>query len=319
MNKIDKKPTSNKFDNTVMCRQLKHIARSNNQKSWATKNTYLRELNKICRDLYNLFQVQKLENIKNIHVKNLIESYIHEGISIAECKKRLSSLRWALSYQNAWLCTKGSKKQCRFTLANKELGLGTKVFHQRYGIDDKRFKQVLSVMAKNDKYHSIALMQYHFGLRSREAVLISQSQLLDAIRTGKLTVKEGAKGGRERKININTKQKAILEKILKKHSEEGYIDNHLFVDKNIKGNVSSTLKGYQCFFYNHQNEMAKTLNPSGEERVTSHTLRRSYATNRLVELRKKHSEKEARKIVISELGHGEQRTELLRCYCGSIL
>ena len=308
-----------KFVCTTLCQQLKHIAKSNNTKSWATKNTYMRELNKICRDLFNQCQVQKLENIKNIQVKNLIESYIDEGVSVAECKKRLSALRWALSYQNAWLNTKGSKKQCRFTLTNKELGLGNKVFHQRFGISAEGFKQILSAMQGNEKYQSMATLQYYFGLRSREAVLVSQSQLLDAIRTGKLTVKEGAKGGRERKININTKQKAILEDILSKHGKLGYTNNYLFVDKGTKGNVSSVLKGYQCYFYNHQYDMPETLNPDEHERTTSHTLRRSYATNRLIQLRKKFDETQARAIVISELGHGEQRTELLKCYCGGVL
>jgi len=318
MNKKDTK-TSDKFEKTVMCRQLKHIARSNNQKSWATKNTYLRELTKVCRDLYNQCQVQKLENIKNIQVKNLVDTYIKDGISIAEIKKRLSALRWALAYQNAWLNTKGSKKQCRFTLTNKELALGNKVFHQRYPIDETTFQKVLTVMNKNEKYHSMALMQYHFGLRARESCFVNKNQLLSAIKNGVLIISEGAKGGRERCINVNKKQKVILQEILEKHNKEGYSNNYLFTNKTIKGNVSSVLKGYQCFYYNHQNEMPKTLNPSGEERVTSHTLRRSYATNRLIELRKSLSEKEAKKIVISELGHGEQRTELIKCYCGSIL
>ena len=51
-----------KFVCTTLCQQLKHIAKSNNTKSWATKNTYMRELNKICRDLFNQCQVKKLEN-----------------------------------------------------------------------------------------------------------------------------------------------------------------------------------------------------------------------------------------------------------------
>ena len=91
------------------------------------------------------------------------------------------------------------------------------------------------------------------------------------------------------------------------------------MDKGTKGNVSSVLKGYQCYFYNHQHKMPETLNPDEHERTTSHTLRRSYATNRLIQLRKKFDEKQARAIVIAELGHGEQRTELLKCYCGGVL
>ena len=311
-----------KFLNTVMCNQLKRIAKSNNQKSWSTKRTYMAELNKICRDLFNRCQVKKLENIKNIQVKNLVEEYIDNGISTAEVKKRLSALRWALNFQNAWLNTKGTKKRCRFTLSNKELGLGNKEFKQRYGIDGNAFKQVLLIMERSSKaidFKSMAILQYYFGLRSREAVLMNKRTLLNAYKTKTLTLKEGCKGGKKRVLELDSTQMTVVKYLLDTACKGKYTDDYLFVDKSIPKNVASVLKSYQNFFYQYKNALPYTLNPNEYENISSHTLRRSFASNQLVKYRQHLPEKLARQKVIEELGHGKQRTDLLKCYCGGVL
>lgn len=310
-----------KFNSTILCSQLKRIAKSNNQKSWSTKRTYMAELNKLCRDLYIKFQVQKIENIKNIHIKSLIEDYIDKGTSIAEIKKRLAALRWAINYQQAWLYSKNSKKRCRFTLTNKELGLGQKQFKQRYGIDYDSFCTLLNVMSKHSNAkvnRNIAKLQYYFGLRSREAVLMNSRTLSNALDTRTLIIKEGAKGGRTRKLTLDKKQIAVIREILTDMAPK-HKDDYLFVDKSIKGNVASRLKSYQCFYYNHRHELPCTLNPHEYEHISSHTLRRSFASNQLIKYRKRYDEKVAREKVITDLGHGKHRTELLKCYCGGVM
>ena len=92
MKKNIQKNQPRSFDNSNLLRQFKALNKRQHQASFATRKTYRQSTRSILHYCYQTFNIQKIENIKDKHIRSYIES--QEDKSVSCLKKELSGFRY---------------------------------------------------------------------------------------------------------------------------------------------------------------------------------------------------------------------------------
>ena len=281
---------------------LKQICKRNRDGSFSTQARRAQELDLCARQLHEMgyTRFKDPHKLKGRHVKDLVERWQTQGLSVGTVKSRMASLRWwaekvgRKSVVNPHNSSYGIGERQYVTNESKAVSLSTGDLSR---ISDERIRGSLE-------------LQRVFGLR-REECLKFQPQFAD--RGDKLVLKATwCKGGREREIEIRTQEQR--EAVDQAHRLAG------------KGSMIPSERTYieQVKIYERQTAKA------GLHKL--HGLRHAYAQQRYEELtgwaapaaggpssadltaEQKALDHEARKQISRELGH--DREQVTAVYLG---
>jgi site-specific recombinase XerC len=242
------------------------------------------------------FRLQKIQNIKNKHLRAYIDWRRENGITEKTIKQDLSAIRFFHRFAGA-----GSK-----LAPNEVLGLG----HTPAGKADRawtpeeyaRMLRLAQELNRRDVALTMQLARW-MGLRIHECTRLSRDDAERALQSGVLEVK--GKGGKVRNVPVRPEAADAL-----RQACEGLERNEkLFVPEG--GKTHRIIGRIKDFIYRHRNKV------TGDEReagITFHGLRHLYAQNRMREARGRLGERGALLEVAQLLGHG--RGEITRVYLG---
>jgi hypothetical protein len=284
------------------------ICDRNRDGSFATQSNRRSILRQFADDLaragFNIRQM-KAQDLKGRHVGALLRRWQSEGLAISTIKNRMAVLRW-------WAEKVGNPGAVK---SNEDLGIEKR----EYTTNENKSASIQTVdLSKMDERIAASLvLQSEFGLRREEAMKFQPEYALSGRspldpETKEIRLKGSwTKGGRDRVIPIKTQ--AQREALLK----AAYLAR--------SGSMIPPDRSYRQHLIIWEKETAS----QGIGRT--HGLRHAYAQRRYMELTgwaapavagirkltpdERQKDKEARKIISEELGHG--RIAITNAYLGS--
>lgn len=238
-------------------RSVDNLLKHNKESSFSTHANRRDHLHQIVNDLQNAgYKVQNIRNLKQKHVRALVETWKERGLSAGTIKNRMSTLRWtAAKINNPQIVERSNRAY--------------EIEDRQYVKNDLNIAKRLDVASlqniSNDHVKMSLRLQEAFGLRREEAMKIQPNT---ADRGDVLHLEASwCKGGRERSIPIrNEEQRALLNEVKNFVREQG--DKSL-IPKDLT--YSQQLKAYE-----YQTEKV------GLDK--NHGLRHQYAQDRYLEL-----------------------------------
>lgn len=282
--------------NSLM-KQIKNIMKHNRQGSFKTKERYYEAMKRFCRFAADHFELKKVKNLQDKHLKAYIDQMKSQNLSPATIKTDLAAVRF---YHD-----KCEKTRYRLS-SNQELGYTEK---RKFGGVDRawsnseyqKFKEVCKKYG-NERASAVATLARNEGLRIHETLKIRRNHVEEALRTGMLYVK--GKGGKERWVPLTDESKNML-KIIIQDIPRG---ERLFVHEGERHDRIQ--KQIQNFINRHRN---KWQDPDRDVNRTFHGLRHAYARDRYEEFKAQGlSDYQAREEVSKLLGH--ERDDVTRIY-----
>ena len=210
-----------------------------------------------------------------------------------------------------------AKGQWESVSPTKDCGIPERSFvreHAPQAIDRTTYENARDIVRDTLGYRATAIVELarELGLRSKEASLLdAEKAYLEAKETGKITISEGTKGGREREVPITSEHQL---KALKNASEaqgEGR-------------NLISKGESWQSWREGGLRKIREIVQEKTGGRL--HDLRSAYACERYESLtgwsspaaggniQDRHLDREARETISQELGHG--RIDVVSSYIG---
>ena len=269
-----------------------------------TRLTYRKRLLKFTAFLPTKFGVQKFANISDKHVSAYVEQLKAEGAKPSTIKGHLSAIRYAHDMFD----------KTRHVLSGNEIHnidnrdrIGTvKVWM------DEEYQGMIEIAAfrNNDLVKDAIILARHLGLRLHETTRLSRNDLVQAMKTGEVTVK--GKGGKIRSIPID---RAEVVEVFQRRIADTEVGEKVFVSSDEK--THTVMKAIQNFIYNHREKVLSEERRRGEGNldkvITYHGLRHAYAKEQYDRFKAQgHTDYEARKAVSQLLGH--ERDEVTRIY-----
>ena len=275
--------------NLPLERQLISVLAANREDSFATQRKRAYALRSAARTLHERFGLQKWDNLKAKHVKDVVTCWKMEDEGHRSIEEKLSHFRW--------LVRKIGKANL-IPRTNEELGIVPGPRQTRAGktVSDARLDEI-SGRVTDDRLRAALLLGRHLGLRFKEAMLFRPWRDWQG---NQVWMKRGTKGGRPRYLflhNARQREALLWARSLVK-GEEALIPREI-----------PTYEKWRQYCYG-------ALRKAGMGRkadVHFHDLRRSYAVDRMKSLLARGVGREdAARLVARELGHG--RTEVLGWY-----
>ena len=314
------------FDNSNLLRQFRALNKRQHQASFATRKTYRQSTRSILRYCYQTFNIQKIENIKDKHIRSYIES--QEDKSVSCLKKELSGFRYYVDMLDR------DGKECHFHADNDDLGIGgTKEFRQRTAATPTEIERIhdyadtMSNRELGEVLHTATDLCANFGLRSKEVFCLKVCQIrstANQIQAGQPAYLAldgtGCKGGRKRQIGpLNEQQQAAMVDIAANIPQSKYVDDFLLTDRSVPHALEKRLSWWHGLFSRHGEEFSderrREHRPEWDRSVTPHDLRRTFAKEYYHELREQGIQpRPAFGKVAEALGHGKNRMELAKHY-----
>ena len=314
------------FENSNLLRQFKALNKRQHQASFATRNTYRQGTRSILRYCYQTFNIQKMENIKEKHLRSYIDA--QEDKSVSCLKKELSGFRYYVDMLER------DGRECCFHASNDALGIGgTKEFRKRTAATPSEIAQIhdyadaMPNRELGEVLHTATDLCAGFGLRSKEVFCLKVRQIrstarqIQAEQPAYLALDgTGCKGGRKRQIGpLNEQQQATIVDIAANIPPSKYADDFLLTDRRIPHALEKRLSWWHGLFSRHGEEFSdaqrREHRPEWDTSVTPHDLRRTFAKDLYRELREQELPPRAAFGKVAEaLGHGKNRMELARHY-----
>lgn len=271
-------------------RQLISILSENREDSYATQRKRGYILARAAGLIHERFGLQKWDNLKEKHVKDVVDAWKFEDEGRRTIEEKLSHLRW--------LVRKIGKANL-VPRTNAALGVEPGPRHTRAGkvIDDERFSELLSAVT-DERVKAMMLLARHLGLRFKEASLFRPGRDWQGDR---VWVKRGTKGGNPRYLFLHSLRQAEV----------------LRMAKCLVPGESSIIPAEIHTYEEWRQYVYRVLRAAGVGRAsdqTFHDLRRTYVSERMNHLIKTKGidRQRAATIVSREAGH--HRLEILAWY-----
>jgi site-specific recombinase XerC len=291
--------------------------------SFLTKHCHLKEGIRFVKTLRSLgYGVQKWSKINNRHVQAVVTQWQKEGLSNATLKEYMSGVRLISRFYGG-----------KVSVSNDSFGIGRRVYvsNRDKSVPFEIYSRVTNSLKNSEDINERIVgsqlnLQYRLGLRKEESFKFDPTKAV--LQNGSVLIQDGTKGGRERIIfQVSTAAQETIEK----HKQ--YIDRR----NSIPSRFSE--KTWERFYYRTLEKFGLTKSSSG---VSGHGLRHAYAQNRYKEITGfdppvKHENREgfianaqtlggenwhekdrdARQILMAEMGHGGSRNDVISQYIGS--
>lgn len=292
--------------------------------SFKTRYNHIREAQRFIGTLRATgFGVQRWEKITNKHVAAVVNAWRSENLKVATIKEYLSGVRRIASHF-------GNNRIAR---ENSAFGLENRIYvtNRDKSMSNQAYEWAVAKLRKSsdENHHRIAvqlMIQRTLGLRKEESFKFNPHR--SVLSSGTVLVAAGTKGGRERMISTISEQATNAIEHAKSFSSGGNTMAPGFTERQ-----------WNSLFY-------RTLRDFGISKVSSnasaHGLRHAYAQERYRDLtgydppvkfasRKNFMEnaekiagsnfeildREARAVLKAELGHGQDRDDVVSNYLGS--
>lgn len=306
-----------KQENIIKDYQLRrslHAYTSHRERSYKSHANRVQRLNRSMQTIRDLgYRITDVNNLKQSHVKALVEHWKDSNISTAEIKNRMTDMRWLAEKIG---------KQNMIPRTNRELGIeDRKMPGNEINRAVTRSQEDLARISDDCTRMSLRAQEL-FGLRKKESIMLNIKRDYDE-KNGVLRLQDrgsGTKGGRPREIPIrNNEQRQYLIEAKNFQQDRGL---RAFIGKKYDGSDRNLKE--QMNVYDKNCERAGLSN--------NHGLRHHYAQTRYEELtgwkcprqggktfaemtpEERLQDHEARMIVSAELGHG--REYVTRTYLG---
>ncbi len=300
--------------------QMQKIVRNMNENKFETRWTYIKAETRFINFVAKEFNLKKLANIQDKHVRAYVEHKRTEGCSDKYIKNELSGIRFFHNH------TPGTKYELTDSVRfNKEVGLGS----TPDGRADRAWTE-REVIAIKDKAMELSRPEIAniiegiraTGLRLDEACSLKRGEVEKALRTGELEARN-TKGGVPRTIPLTDRAREIFSKQLREVERGGYVftpqkytDSRTIHDfeKSIKDFIRYHREGIQD---KDRSSTGHNLSEGDRGALTAHGLRHSYAREQYCALRERGIEKDEARLQVSEmLGHG--RDSVTYIYLGGV-
>lgn len=258
------------------------------------------------------YQIRNPRNLKEHHVRHLVEKWEEEGLSASTLQNRLSILR----IYAEWIGKRGMVKASEEYVSDPE-----KIRRQYVAVEDKSWttkgvdiEKMLIAVSAYDRYCSMQIKLIRaFGLRRQEGVAIKP---LRADKGLYLLVTDGTKGGRDRVVPIETEyQKQVLVEAKALAAENrGFISNRNLSLKQALRRITYVMERYKIT----KKMVGTTLHGLRHEFANDSLERKGFISpvrGGLVPVEDKDQAKLARLAVSEELGHS--RESITTAYYGS--
>lgn len=210
------------------------------------------------------FHVQKLESLSQKHIEALVHSWHEQGVAAGTLHTRLSMLRVLCE----WLGKPNVVKDITDYLPKEEVRRHT-VAKESKAWDAKAVDPLLVIELANQIDERLAVMlsmQHFFGLRVKESIEIRPSHVL--VDGGKaLEIREGTKGGRLRRISIDSPEQQRVIEWASRVAATGHT-------KRLRWTDCTFLQAQNRFYNLVRKRLGITAKAMG---VTAHGLRHGYA------------------------------------------
>ena len=289
--------------------QVEAIYKHSNELSFKTRARYFEATKRFCKFLADNFRLQNFKNVDDRHFRAYVE-HLKENNAAATIQSDLSGIRY-------FHRKSGSKNRLS---QNKKLNLPKRATgkedHSFLKIEIDSMRQLAITQGRQDVVIAIDFA-CEFGLRIEEVCTLRVEYLMSALKTGQLVIK--GKGGQTRAIDLNAKQREIIQKYLDYARCSGRYPKDYLISSSEKNGVKREKRSLQNWMsYNRKYFIAENradLSEDGKKKRTEtiswHGLRHTYAQRTYAEALEERPRK-ARKIVSENLGH--HRTEVTRIY-----
>ncbi|NVN91488.1 MAG: integrase domain-containing protein [Desulfuromonadales bacterium] len=259
-------------------------------KNWSlsslTREKILSNTKEFAQYVAKSFGLERIENLKPGHVQSYVENLHARGLSASTMADKLTAVRMIAS---------AIGKQNIVERHNAAYGIVRSRINPQAVNHDRLVEVRQAISARADQGDRIALMvraadslRVAFGLRAKESLMSSRVEL----RGGKLFIHvEGAKGGRPRQLEARTEgQQKAIQLVTETARALGSGTGRIIP-------TNMTLKQA----YDAQRNLWRECGGTRACGANMHGERHSYA-------RERDAQGAARSAIMSELGHGEDRS-----------
>lgn len=257
------------------------------------------------------YRLDSPSQIREKHVRHLIQAWEAEELTAATIQNRATVLRWVAEASGKFSMVKSAGTYMKDpTRAERRVSAVTDRSWSSAGVDV--MEMIDRIKAEYPRDALILEMQVIFGLRLEEALCLKP---LEAVRVDRLYVVEGTKGGRQRVIQIDTAaQKELAQRAC------AVVET----PREPLGGTKRTLAASKARYYRIMHKFGISRSALG---VTGHGLRTQYANDRYQALAGEATpvrggapvdyayEMKVRSLLSAELGH--TRLSITTAYTGS--
>jgi len=269
--------------------QLVKILKQNPRGATMTRRHRTVALAEVVKMLRDRFGLRNLRNLKPKHTDYVVETWKATDNGRGAIQNNLSHLRWLLDKLG----------KSALVPSNRKLGIKPRKRNVRQGrfVTDEQLQEVLEKL-DDPRLRAVVLLGRHFGMRFEEASLWRPQRDFDRT-MGRVYIKRGTKGGKERFVQVTTpEQRQVLD----------------LVSKEFPGPKECAVPKLLSYI-EWKGRAYKRLRKVGISRktVSFHDLRRTWARaerDRLLD--KGESPEDAQKIVAKRMGHN--RLDVLAAY-----
>jgi integrase len=281
--------------------ELKKLCQRNSDGSYATRYARERILTMIANQLYEMgFRDMRATSLKPKHVQALVERWKAEKLSVGTIKNRMSELRW-------W--AEKIAKQGVIFKGNDQYGIAKRQYVTNVSKARELTNEDLSKVT--DRYVHISLqLQPAFGLRLEESLKVRPQWADGGDRLFLLDA--WTKGGREREIPITTpEQRALLDAAKALAGSGSLIPRKMSYVQQLNRFKSQCAKAGIRHVHGHRHFYAQVR----YEKLTGWPCpAKGGPTSKQLTPEQKIIDREARKTITHELGHG--RAQVTATYLG---
>ena len=265
--------------------QALEILRRDHKSASETREAHLGAVKGFAKYVDGKFGLENIHNLKPGHVKSYIDCMKNEGLSNGTICNRLAAIRdlaEAINKPNIVARTNTEyevNRQVRSKPLSENL---TKVSEIRSVLEDRSSKGDRVAMMCN----TAAQLRAEFGLRAKESLMSSR-----IAHGGKFLIVDGAKGGRERILEVRTdaQARAVASVVATSHALGSKTGRIIPPEMSLKA------------AYNAQRTLWRELGGTREHGANMHTSRHTTAKNMK-------ANGATNGEIMSHLGHGEQRS-----------
>lgn len=276
-------------------RQTDRIFKSkNNGLSFESNQRYREAMHKFNKYLVTYFKNPTLKRITHRQLKGFIKDQKMDNLNIKTIKTNITEVKTFNKINQGEVELYNDNK--KYGLENRDNFTKKPPVSSRKELGDY---SRLCIDSNKEHYAHLAQIQYHLGLRVKEAITLKTAQVREALYHQQLELNQ-TKGGKARILELNAQQLETL----KKAYENRLSDNNVFVKSNQL--THQARRQYIDHLRNHREKFTQS-------KITPHSFRRAFANN---EYNKRISSGIERMQVLVEVSKamGHERGEVTRLY-----
>jgi site-specific recombinase XerD len=277
--------------------QFHKLCRLDRTGSFSTKRTYRQAMGQFLDYCSDHFHAMNINRLGDKHIRAFIQNQLDRGVGQRTLQKQVAAIKHFLLIAGV-----------RVTVTNRQLGIAGRSYQALQGATNSEYQRIQVFCTQRGKvFEGLAVKtMYFFGLRSNEVVNLRYGTLRDAMRTGKLLIEHGTKGGRKRTLELSQQQMAAVRELeASRLNPDGRTESDKVFCSRQKDSVKKQYWRLHNFFSHYGDHLS---DPGRTDTLSCHSFRRAFAQNLYDSCRKKgDSSEQAMRQVKTALGHSAKR------------